>query len=206
MPLNTAGSFEALFLLLSVLGGDDGHDLVLDLGHLAVDGANDLVHGLLVVLVEERQGEEGHPGEDDECHHVEPGADVGQTPEAQHKLDGVEPVLEEEEPAQLHDGGVGHVDQKSGHLGDLLGGDVHLQVGDGDQRVAAGLGLHISAIRPGRTALGLAKVRRRLQHWAHEAVATFTYTVKPSGPGGCPDSSMCASRPNYSCLASSVSI
>ena len=51
MPLNTAGSFEALFLLLSVLGGDDGHDLVLDLGHLAVDGANDLVHGLLVVLV-----------------------------------------------------------------------------------------------------------------------------------------------------------
>ena len=34
---------EALFLLLGVLGGDDGHDLVLDLGHLAVDGADDLV-------------------------------------------------------------------------------------------------------------------------------------------------------------------
>ena len=80
----------------------------------------------MVVLVEEGQGEEADPGEDDQGHHVEPGADVGEAPEAEDKLDGVEPVLEEEEAAELHDGGVGHVHQEAGHLGHLLWWNVDL--------------------------------------------------------------------------------
>ena len=145
------------FFLWRILDGDDRHHLVLDLGHLGVHRANNLVDGSLVVLVEEGQGEEADPGEDDQGHHVEPGADVGEAPEAEDKLDGVEPVLEEEEAAELHDGGVGHVHQEPGDLGHLLWRDVHLQqkclitnliwgetnlnVSDGNKWVAAGVRL-----------------------------------------------------------------
>jgi len=130
-----------LLLLCCILDGDDRHDLALDLCHLRVDGADDLVDRGLIVLVEQGQGEEPEPGHDDQGHHVEPGADVGEAPEAEDELEGVEPVLEEEEAAELHDGGVGHVHEEARHLGHLLGGDVHLKVGEGHQGVAASVRL-----------------------------------------------------------------
>jgi len=95
----------------------------------------------LVVLVEERKSEEAYPGEDDQCHHVEPGANVGQAPEAENELDRVKHTFQKEKSAQLHDGWVCNVHQDSSDLGNLLWGDVDIHICQRKERVAAGLSL-----------------------------------------------------------------
>ena len=70
-----------------------------------------------------------------------PGANVGETPEAEYELNGVKDAFEEEESPELHDGGVENVHQEARHVRHLLGRDVDVQVGDALQGVAPGLGL-----------------------------------------------------------------
>ena len=70
-----------------------------------------------------------------------PGANVGETPEAEYELNGVKDAFEEEESPELHDGGVENVDQEARHVRHLLWRDVDVQVGDALQGVAPGLGL-----------------------------------------------------------------
>ena len=65
------------------------------------------------------------PGEDDEGHGVEPGADVGEAPQAQAELDGVDHVVHEEESAQLRRGDGQLLRQGLGHVLEVLRGDGH---------------------------------------------------------------------------------
>ena len=70
---------KGLFLFLHqslVLDGDDCHHLFLDVIDLGIDLCDHLVHGCLVVLVEQGDGEDPHPGENDQRHHVEPRANI----------------------------------------------------------------------------------------------------------------------------------
>ena len=60
-----------------VLYWDDCHHLLFDVVDLGVDLGDHLVHGCLVVLVEEGDGEDSNPGEYDESHHIKPGANIG---------------------------------------------------------------------------------------------------------------------------------
>ena len=59
-----------------------------------------------------------------------PGANVGETPEAEYELNGVKDAFEEEESPELHDGGVENVHQEARHVRHALGGDGHVNRGD----------------------------------------------------------------------------
>jgi len=83
----------------------------------------------LIVFIKKWKGEASYPGQDDQGHHVEPGADVGQAPQAEDELNSVKDALEEEKSAQLHDGRVGDVHQDPSDLRHLLRGDVDIDVG-----------------------------------------------------------------------------
>ena len=49
-----------------------------------------------------------------------PGANVGQSPQAEDELDGVEDALQQEESSELHDWWIDDVHQEAGDVGDLL--------------------------------------------------------------------------------------
>lgn len=71
-------------------------------------------------------GEESDPGHDDEGHGVEPAADVGQDPEGQTELDGVQHVLDHEEASQLLDGAVHFVGGLASEVVDAFRWDGHV--------------------------------------------------------------------------------
>jgi len=118
------GGDGLLRLLLGRLDGDQGHHLALDLLHLHHHLPYHFVSLVLVIEVELGKGEGSNPGKDDEGHGVEPGADVGDAPQAEAELDGVHHVVNQEQAAQLGHGRV-HL------LGDALGVGLHVLRGDG---------------------------------------------------------------------------
>ena len=68
-------------------------------------------------------GEESNPREDDEGHGVEPAADVGEEPEGDAELDGIQHVLHEEESSELSEGAVDLLGGGGGNALDLVAGD-----------------------------------------------------------------------------------
>ena len=122
-----AGDGCCLLLLLCVLRcgrhrlllWQEALHLLLDAAELLLDLVQDGVQGLGVVYVdlEKRKdvvslvfkgigvplshlgdGEEADPGHDGEGHRVEPAAKVGEEPQRQTELEGLDPVLDEEQP------------------------------------------------------------------------------------------------------------
>lgn len=100
---NSGGQVALLDLLLLLLARqwnlflhlfDDVLDLRLGEIHVLVD-LN------LVGFVHFRQSEDSNNAEDDERHAVKPGADVGQDPEQQPELEGVDDILDQEQTTEL---------------------------------------------------------------------------------------------------------
>lgn len=124
---------NVLFFLLGDGGGssgDDASDLGLDLVQSGLNLLQNGVDGGLVVQVNLGDTEDGDPGEDDEGHGVEPGADVGQEPEAGAELDGLEHVLDQEETSQLGEAEVELAADAAGEAVDLVLGDLPVAAGE----------------------------------------------------------------------------
>ena len=49
-----------------------------------------------------------------------PGSNVGQSPQTEEELEGIEDALQQEESPELHDGGIDDIHQEPGDVGDLL--------------------------------------------------------------------------------------
>ena len=128
--------------------------------------SKNLVNLGLVLLVEFRCGKEDDPGEDEEGQHVEPGTNVGQEPEGETELDGVNHVLDKKETTKFRGHLVDGPGDTGGHVGDGLGGDRHWHGLHHGQGVGPGLGL--------------------LHHHHDVAVGldTWVYISKDSGAGG----------------------
>ena len=96
--------FFCLLLLLTFLHARDvGYDFLLHLLYLAGYIGNHLVHLLLIVLVQLGDGESSNPSKDDESESIKPGANVGETPHGQAKLDTVNKIIKEEQAANFSD-------------------------------------------------------------------------------------------------------
>ena len=103
--------------------------------------ARNLVNLGLVLLVELWCGEESNPGNDEEGQHVEPGADVGQQPEGETELDGVDHVLHEEETTKFCGDLVDGAGDTCRHVGDGLRWDSDWHRLHHGERVGSWLGL-----------------------------------------------------------------
>jgi len=94
---------KGLLLLLHVLHGNDSHHFLLDVRDLCVDLTNHVIHSSLIVFVNKRQSEEANPCQDDQGHHIEPGSNIGQSPQTEDELESIKDALQEEESPELHD-------------------------------------------------------------------------------------------------------
>jgi hypothetical protein len=98
----------ALILLLHSgwlhLGGHDSHNLPLHFIELNHHLTQDIIDSSFVVLIDLGNSEGCDPRQDEKSHGVEPGADVGEAPEGETKLNSVHHVLHQEQSAELSTG------------------------------------------------------------------------------------------------------
>lgn len=98
--------FLLLFLKNFALPRDDAGQLLLDVRDLSVHLPHHIINSSLIILIHEGKCETSNPSQNDEGHHVKPGADVCEAPETEDELEGVEDAFKKEESPELHDGGV----------------------------------------------------------------------------------------------------
>lgn len=123
------------------LSRHDSHNFSLDFIQLNLHLAQDIVDGSFVVLVDLGNSEGCDPGEDEESHCVEPGADVSQAPEGKSKLDSVNHVINQKQPAQLAKATIEFFCKSCGKLGYFITGDSHFHSCDAGEGVATRLSL-----------------------------------------------------------------
>ena len=85
-------------------------------------------YGYLVHEVGLGDGECSDPGKDDQGDSVEPGSDIGQAPQRQPELEGVQHVVDEKETAELRHADVELGGQIGGYGLKVLSGDSHREV------------------------------------------------------------------------------